>query len=212
MASALSMPGGALTDPAGPATVVPEVARILDAAWKLFSEVGTRRTTIGDVARQAGIDRVTVYRRVGNKDDVVQAVVGREALTVFTTVARAARAGGTFAERIELGFSSMMRLVRGNPMLNRMISLEADTVLLQLTTEGADLLRVATSATLTVFEEAVQDGLLATTEGMASKAELLVRIVHSFMLTPTALITLDTDHQLRAFAREHLVPMLLHDL
>lgn len=153
-----------------------------------------------------------VYRRVGNKDDVVQAVVGREAITMFTKVARAAREGDTFPSRIELSFSSIMQLVRDNPMLNRMITLEADTVLLQLTTEGADLLRAATSATLQVFEQAVEDGLLTTTVGMTSRAELLVRIVHSFMLTPTASIALDTDRQLRAFARDHLVPMVLHDL
>ena len=211
MRSAMSMAGGALTDPAGPATVVPEVERILEAAWKLFGEVGIRRATIGDIARQAGIDRVTVYRRVGNKEDVVQAVVEREAVTVFTQVARAARAGDTFPKRIELGFSSIMQLVAVNPMLNRMISLEADTVLLQLTSGGANLLRTATAATLQVFEQAVEDGLLSTTEGMTSQAELLVRIVHSFMLTPTAWIALDTDQQLQAFARDHLVPMVLHD-
>ncbi|WP_040697921.1 helix-turn-helix domain-containing protein, partial [Nocardia vinacea] len=52
--------------------------RILDAALVQFSKVGVKKTTIEDVARQAGVDRVTVYRRVGSRDDLVQAVISRE--------------------------------------------------------------------------------------------------------------------------------------
>lgn len=187
----------------------PEVHRILDAALELFAEFGIKRTTIGDIARRAGIDRVTVYRRIGNKDQVIQSVVTREATRLFEQVSATARQGTTIEERVELGFTTMMEQVRGNAMLARMLQVEPEIVLMQLTTEGSVLVTGATMATLGFFGEAVEDGLLDTTEGMEAGAELLVRIVHSWMLTPRALIELETTGQLREFARRHLVPMVL---
>ena len=52
--------------------------RILDAALIQFERVGVKKTTIEDVARQAEVDRVTVYRRIGSREDLVRAVVARE--------------------------------------------------------------------------------------------------------------------------------------
>lgn len=188
---------------------VPEVEQILDAALALFAEHGIKRTTIGDIARRAGIDRVTVYRRIGNKEAVIQAVVTREATGLFELVSRHARAGHTIEERVELGFVSMMGQVRGHALLARMLKVEPETVLMQLTTEGTLLVTGATLATLGFFQEAVDDGLLDSIEGMEPCAELLVRVVHSYLLTPQALIELETPEQLRDFARAHLVPMVL---
>lgn len=187
----------------------PEVHRILDAALQQFAEFGVKRTTIGDVARRAGIDRVTIYRRVGNKDEVIQAVVTREATRMFLEVASTARRGTTLEERVELGFTAMMQLVRGNAMLARMLQVEPEVVLMQLTTDGSRLVTGAVIATLGFFGEAVEDGLLASTDDMEASAELLVRVVHSYLLTPRALVELDTPAQLREFARDHLVPMVL---
>lgn len=212
MKDALSRAVNAVADSPGldeAARRSPETQRILDAALNQFAEFGIKRTTIGDIARAAGIDRVTIYRRVGNKDAVIQAVVTREAIRLFELVTTTARRGTTIEERVELGFTSMMEEVRGNAMLARMLQVEPETVLLQLTTEGGLLVTGATTATLGFFGEAVEDGLLETTDGMDASAELLVRIVHSYMLTPRALIDLDSHQKLRDFARTHLVPMVL---
>ena len=187
----------------------PEAQRILDAALEQFAEFGIRRTTIGDIARTAGIDRVTIYRRVGNKDALIEAVVTREATRIFEMVTATARRGTTIEERIELGFTSMMEEVRGNAMLARMLEVEPETVLIRLSTDGSLLLTSATMGTLGFFDEAVADGLLETTEGMEASAELLVRIVHSYMLTRRALVDLDSHQKLRDFARAHIVPMVL---
>lgn len=69
---------------------------LLDAALELFGELGIARTTIGDVARKANVNRVTVYRRIGSKDELVQAVMTREATRLFEAVHAAAAARSTF--------------------------------------------------------------------------------------------------------------------
>lgn len=50
---------------------------ILDAAEDCFSLVGVRGTTIEDIAAAAGVSRITVYRRIGNRDQVVLLVLLR---------------------------------------------------------------------------------------------------------------------------------------
>lgn len=50
---------------------------ILDAAEDCFTTVGVRRTTVEDIAAAAGVSRITVYRRVGNRDEIVLAVLLR---------------------------------------------------------------------------------------------------------------------------------------
>ena len=55
----------------------PVAVGILDAAEQCFERRGVRRTTIEDVAAEAGVSRVTVYRQVGNRDELVRAVLLR---------------------------------------------------------------------------------------------------------------------------------------
>ncbi len=54
----------------------PATERLPDAALAQFEDMGLRRTTIEDIAKRAGVDRVTVYRRLGSKDDVIQSRLG----------------------------------------------------------------------------------------------------------------------------------------
>lgn len=50
---------------------------ILDAAERCFAQAGVRKTTVEDVAARAGVSRITVYRQLGNRDDLVRAVLLR---------------------------------------------------------------------------------------------------------------------------------------
>lgn len=50
---------------------------IIDAAEDCFAVVGVRGTTVDDIAAAAGVSRITVYRRVGNRDQIVLAVLVR---------------------------------------------------------------------------------------------------------------------------------------
>src|SRR5437879_2242277 len=52
--------------------------QILDAARDQFMTFGLRRSTVDDVAKRARVSRVTVYRRIGNKDALVSACLLRE--------------------------------------------------------------------------------------------------------------------------------------
>lgn len=186
----------------------PEAQHILDAAQQVFSEIGVRRATVGDIARKAGVDRVTVYRRIGAKDDLVNAVVALDAARTFERIEAAAREGQTFEDRMALSFAATIGILREHALLNRMLDLESETLLPQLTIQGRPLIVGAVGVVMHVFEQAVQDGLLESAEHLLPIAELLVRVVHSFLLTPAGVPELETHDQLMAFARDHMLPLV----
>lgn len=52
-------------------------AHILDAAEKVFLQKGIENTTIGDIARQAGVTRITLYRYFANRDEIAVKIQAR---------------------------------------------------------------------------------------------------------------------------------------
>lgn len=57
----------------GAPAAVPE--RILAAAQDCYRTLGISKTTMGDVAKQAGLSRPTIYRHFATRDELVAAVV-----------------------------------------------------------------------------------------------------------------------------------------
>lgn len=53
--------------------------RIVDATVKLHTTIGAARTTISGIAREAGVERLTVYQHFPNADDLFRACVSRGA-------------------------------------------------------------------------------------------------------------------------------------
>ena len=56
---------------------------ILNAAKKMFVRYGFAKTTMSDIAEEAGVARQTVYNAFGSKEDILRAVVrqtGKESL------------------------------------------------------------------------------------------------------------------------------------
>ena len=52
-------------------------AAILDAALRVFGQYGFRRTSMDDIAREAGIGKGTIYLSFTSKDEVFQALSER---------------------------------------------------------------------------------------------------------------------------------------
>ncbi len=48
---------------------------ILDAAVRMFSRYGVKRTSMGDLAKEASVSRQTLYNTYKNKDDVLKALI-----------------------------------------------------------------------------------------------------------------------------------------
>lgn len=89
--------------------------QILDAAREQFMTFGLRRSTVDDVAKRAKVSRVTVYRRIGNKDSLVSACLLREYRRFVSDVDEAVAALPTMEDRLVAGFVTVLRHIREHP-------------------------------------------------------------------------------------------------
>ncbi|GAA2620893.1 helix-turn-helix domain-containing protein [Actinomadura fulvescens] len=183
-------------------------ARILDAAYEQFCRMGIQRSTMDDVARRAGVSRITVYRRFATKDALVEQVVRREFRRYFDQFLVEIQQAATAADRVVLGFVSSLRAIRRNPLIGGLITTEPDLLVTSLIKDGG--MTVATVRQFVAGQlrheqraDNVPDDL-----DIDHVAELMVRVSASFLAIPSHLIDLDDDGQLAAVARRFLVPML----
>jgi AcrR family transcriptional regulator len=192
--------------PAG--EINPGIEEVLDAALAQFEQIGIRRSTIEDIARRAGIDRVTVYRRVGSKDDVIQAVLVREAQRIIGEVNAATALLPTLEQRMATSFAMAVLQLRENALFNRMLALDGDTVLPRITTQASPLLAIGIAASVGLLRQAQADGLVGTLADPQAVSEILVRLIQSFVLTPSGAVKLQTRSELEAFCVTHLAPIV----
>ncbi|WP_280268818.1 TetR/AcrR family transcriptional regulator [Nocardia wallacei] len=184
-------------------------SRILDAALVQFEKLGLKKTTIEDVARQAGVDRVTVYRRVGSRDDLVQAVVSREVGAVLTEVAQLPDRHDDIADLVADIFVTVLTRWRSHALVHRMLTVEPDRVITKLTTEGATTFAMSVATTAAALERAAELGLLPETPDLIGRAEVVCRVVHSLILAPAGGMRLESDSEMDEFARRYLLPIIV---
>ncbi|MFI7673904.1 TetR/AcrR family transcriptional regulator [Actinophytocola sp. NPDC049390] len=177
---------------------------ILDTALAEFLTYGLRRTTVDVVAKRAGVSRATLYRRFDGKDALVQAVLVRESRRFFGSIAAAVAGVSTVEDRLVEGFVVGVRYARADRLLNRLLASDPEALLPYLTTNGA--LVVAAARDFLVLQGGARTPVAdRTPEGVA---ELFVRLAISFTLMPESAIPLDSDDEVRAFARAYLAPLM----
>ena len=85
---------------------------ILDGAAKVFARYGFRKTTVGDIVREAGVARATLYKYFETKDDVFEAVLDREAREMLAAVRDAVRQAGRTRERLRAAMMTHTDFIR----------------------------------------------------------------------------------------------------
>ncbi|MEU7989508.1 TetR family transcriptional regulator [Streptosporangium canum] len=183
-------------------------ARILDAAYEQFCRMGIRRSTMEDVARRAGVSRITVYRRFATKDALVEHVVRREFRRYFDRFLIDIEQARTAADRVVLGFVSSLRAIRRNPLIGGLIAAEPDLLVPSMVNDGGRTLATVRQFVAGQLRREQHAGNVSSDLDTDLAAELMVRISASFLTIPSHVIDLDDDEQLAGVARRFLVPML----
>jgi AcrR family transcriptional regulator len=91
--------------------------QILDAAMACLHSTGFARSTMSDVARQAGIGRGTVYWHFSSKDELFLAVVHRETERMTAELAPMLVLPMPAADKLELMITATFELYAGVPHL-----------------------------------------------------------------------------------------------
>ena len=76
------------------------IEQIAEAALRLFARYGYKRTSMDDIAREAGVARATLYLHFKGKDDVFRAMLASLGGQVETRCREALAQSGPFAQRL----------------------------------------------------------------------------------------------------------------
>ncbi|GAB1642247.1 TetR/AcrR family transcriptional regulator [Krasilnikovia sp. MM14-A1259] len=98
---------------------------LLDAARDCVLAVGLRRTTLTDVARRAGVSRMTMYRRWPDMASLVADLMTRE-WGELALRARAGAGGETARARIVDSLATGARQLRHHPVFRRIVELDPE--------------------------------------------------------------------------------------
>ncbi len=173
---------------------------VLDATEGLLRSLGLRRWSIEDVADRAGVGRTSVYRRFGNRDELVHAVLARELRQTFASIARAASAATTLEDKAVAAVRAALEALNGS-VVDGLLRTDAQTFVPFLTTDAGPLLRIARE---TIAAQVAAAGGQPADE----LAEAAARIGLSFVLTRDTVLPLDDPAALDAAVRRMVVPLL----
>jgi TetR/AcrR family transcriptional repressor of uid operon len=183
-------------------------ARLLDAAHDQFCRMGIRRSTMEDVARRAGVSRITAYRRFATKDALVEHVVRREFRRYFDRFRIEITQAGTAADRVVLGFVGSLQAIRSNPLIGGLMDVEPDLLIPSMIADGGQTLSTVQRFVAGQLRREQAAGTISSTVDVDLVAEVWVRLSASFLAIPSRVVDLDDTEQLRRIARDYLVPML----
>jgi len=102
---------------------------VLDAVRDAVLAVGVRRTTLTDVARRAGVSRMTLYRRWPDVRSLVGDLMTREWIAVATGAMPERRPGVTTRALIVDGLVAGVRAFRGHPLFRKIVDVDPGLLL-----------------------------------------------------------------------------------
>lgn len=150
--------------------------RLLDAARECVMDFGVRRTTLTDVARRAGVSRMTVYRRHPDVTSVIAALMTRD-FSVAIVAASEQAEGDSARERLVDETSRAVAALVGSPLFRRILDVDPELVLPYLTVRRGGIQRLAVARFAELIAEGQADGSIRAgdPEVQAGAIELALR-------------------------------------
>lgn len=150
---------------------------ILDAALASVLAVGVRRTTAADIARRAGVSRMTLYRRFPDSASVVQALMTREFAGALARAAAESAGRPTGRERAVAAVVRTLELLDESPLLRRILDVDPELLLPYVVHRLGTFQRLALDGLGDLLRDGMADGSvrLAEPARLAAAIELAVR-------------------------------------
>lgn len=185
--------------------------RILDATLSRILQVGVRRASLDDIARDANVNRVTIYRRFATKENLVDAVLARQVAGIVSDIRRITTPLSDIDSQIEETMVHVLRQTRIHPLVTQLLDTAPDEVVAFYTVRGRQLVNFGIHTITEQLGRAQQAGTIDRYDPRPV-AELLARLTHSVLLTPHGGFDFEDEHQTHMFVRTSIVPMVIHGI
>ena len=178
----------------------PELDPFLDAAAAVVRRRGWSGTSLQDVAREAGVDRTTIYRRLGPKDNVFRLVAAREVHHLIQRAIELALSGQPGPELVVELLATSIEYCQENPVISKLIEDDPEMIAGFLARGVPDVIDRFRSTLAPVLGMGMDLGAVAR-RNPAIVTDWIVRMGLSALVTPP-------DGDLREFLAEILMPVL----
>jgi AcrR family transcriptional regulator len=158
----------------------------LDAARDCILDVGWRRTTMTEVARRAGVSRMTIYRSWSDMNSLLGDLMTRE----WSAVATADRShGSTPASLAELAETALdwVRALRENELFVRIVELDPELLLPYLLARPGRAQQALITLLAAAIEHGQSGGWVRSGDSL-TLARTLVLSGHGFVLSAQTML------------------------
>ncbi len=182
----------------------------LDAARACILDVGWRRTTLTEVARRAGVSRMTIYRTWSDMQQLLGDLMTREWSGVVQAAVADQDGTSSAVDRLVAGIVSTVRVLRDNELFVRIVELDPELILPYLLSRrgrSQDLILALTVDAIRAGQEAGEIRAGNTT----AIARGLLLAAHGFVLSTHTMVDdevteVELDQELGVLLRQGLQP------
>ena len=148
---------------------------IIDVAIKTFLRFGTRKTSMNDIASEAGVSRQTLYDLFGNKDGLICACIRAVSDDSLANIQKQTKAMNALSDKLDVYFDE--NVVKGFEMLQSSVDIQ-DLVSHHNKAGQAEILETKhkNEALLSFWLEPHADALKEMGHGVQSLAHFFVTI------------------------------------
>jgi AcrR family transcriptional regulator len=183
----------------------PVADRVLDAALACVARVGVAKTTLDDVAKEAGCARATVYRCFPGRLALMRAVLDREIGALTERVIGAADRTETLGDAVAAVILSCAQTFNSHPALAFVLEHEPELVAPQLSFErGSAVITNAGTVVAPAFSRFIP------VERAKRLGEWVARITLSYLCNPLDQGHLDDPAFVRALVDDFVLPGVTH--
>lgn len=183
--------------------------RLLQAAFACVARYGIAKTTVEDVAREAGVSRATVYRQFpGGKDQLISETIRWESDRFLAELAAAIQDAPDFATTVEEAIFFARNALAQHAVFQKVLETEPDTLLPALTVDDARLRAIVAAFLRTHLEPEKHD--LAEGVTVEGATDHVARLLMSFMGATGSWDLTNRDEVRRLVRTELLAGVLRH--
>jgi len=183
----------------------PPRERVVGATVRCIARWGLAKTTVDDVAREAGVGRATLYRLFpGGRDALLDAVVAAETAALLSRIRAGVAAASSLEDVLVCCVLEGGAVLIGHEALRYLLAHEPESVLPYLAFDRLDgLLRRVCETGGPLLAPWLGPG-----DDAARTAEWVARIVLSYALAPSPSFDLRDPESVRRLVRTYVLPGL----
>jgi AcrR family transcriptional regulator len=178
--------------------------KVIDAVLRCVSRWGVAKTTLDDIARQAGLSRATVYRLFpGGKETLLETVAQVEVGRFLSAVTARLEEADSLEELLVAGVTEAGHHLTSHAALQYLLAHEPETVLPNIAFGAMDAVLQTVSAFVAPYL-----ARYIPPEDAPRAAEWVTRIVISYVSCPADGVDLADEQSVRSLVRAFVLPGL----